>query len=157
MSRWLEVAQKHFDGSQPVRQNNRRSQDHKHIRFASHSLEHFFIHDVEDSCDGSNQFKDGSPISFRLMLTWMLCTRETSWQARRGRLPWHFLCVFKPGKVLSVTVQPKAGRWKKQAYFAKPVYILWPSSLGLDGGGMQCTRPGGWMNPAHETSSFRCK
>ena len=64
MSRWLEVAQKHFDGSQPVRQNNRRGQDHKHIRFASHSLEHFFHHDDEDSCDGSNQFKDGSPYPF---------------------------------------------------------------------------------------------
>jgi len=34
------------------------------------------------------------------------------------------LHVFKAGKVLPVTVQPKAGRWKKQAYFAKPVYIL---------------------------------
>ena len=103
-------------------------------QFVNHSLKHFFTHDVEDSCDGSNQSKDGSPISFRLMVTWMLCTRETSWQARRGRLLRHFQCVFKPGKVLSVTVQPKAGRWKKQAYFAKSVYILRPSSLGLDGG-----------------------
>ena len=54
-----------------------------------------------------------------------------------------------------MTVQPKAGRWMKQAYFAKSVYILRPSSLGLDGGGVQCTRPGGKMNPAHQTSSSR--
>ena len=43
---------------------------------------------------------------------------------KERRLLWHFLHVFKAGKVLSVTVQPKAGWWKKQAYFAKPVYIL---------------------------------
>ena len=43
----------------------------------------------------------------------------------------------------------------KQAYFAKSVYILRPSSLGLDGGGVQCTRPGGKMNPAHQASSSR--
>ncbi|MEE1241356.1 MAG: hypothetical protein U0K56_06425, partial [Bacteroidaceae bacterium] len=54
-----------------------------------------------------------------------------------------------------LTVQPKAGRWMKQAYFAKSVYILRPSSLGLDGGGVQCTRPGGKMNPAHQASSSR--
>ncbi len=47
-------------------------------QFVNHSLKHFFTHDVEDSCDGSNQSKDGSPISFRLMVTWMLCTRETN-------------------------------------------------------------------------------
>ena len=93
-------------------------------QFVNHSLKHFFTHDVEVSCDGSNQSKDGSPISFRLTVTWMLCTRETYWQARRGRLLWHFQYVFSSGKVLSVTVQPKAGRWKKQAYFAKSVYIL---------------------------------
>ena len=44
--------------------------------------------------------------------------------SKERRLLWHFLHVFKAGKVLSVTVQPKAGRWKKQAYFAKSVYIL---------------------------------
>ena len=47
-------------------------------QFVNHSLKHFFTHDVEVSCDGSNQSKDGSPISFRLMVTWMLCTRETN-------------------------------------------------------------------------------
>ena len=113
------------------------------IRFVNHSLKHFFTHDIEDSCDGSNQFKDGSPISFRLMVTWMLCTRETSWRARRRRLLRHFQYVFSSGKVLSVTVRPKAGRWKKQAYFAKSVSILRPSSLGLDGKHVQCTRPRG--------------
>ena len=89
------------------------------------------------------------------MVTSILRTREVDWRTRRWRLLWHFLYVFKPGKVLCVTVQPKAGRWEKQAYFAKPVYILRPSSLGLDGGCMQCTCPEGQMNPAHETSSFR--
>ena len=44
--------------------------------------------------------------------------------SKERRLLWHFQYVFKAGKVLSVTVQPKAGRWKKQAYFAKSVYIL---------------------------------
>ena len=33
-------------------------------QFVNHSLKHFFIHDVEDSCDGSNQSKDGSPYPF---------------------------------------------------------------------------------------------
>ena len=47
-------------------------------QFVNHSLKHFFTHDVEVSCDGSNQSKDGSPISFRLTVTWMLCTRETN-------------------------------------------------------------------------------
>ena len=31
----------------------------------------------------------------------------------------HFLLVIMTGERLSVTVQPKAGRWMKQAYFAK--------------------------------------
>ena len=30
------------------------------IRFISHSIEHIFIRDAEDSCDGSNQSRDGS-------------------------------------------------------------------------------------------------
>lgn len=30
------------------------------IRFVSHSFKHFFIHDAEKSCDGSNQSWDGS-------------------------------------------------------------------------------------------------
>ena len=34
----------------------------KSIRFVNRSFKHFFIHDVEDSCDGSYQFKDGSHI-----------------------------------------------------------------------------------------------
>ena len=34
----------------------------KSIRFVNRSFMHFFIHDVEDSCDGSYQFKDGSNI-----------------------------------------------------------------------------------------------
>lgn len=31
----------------------------KSIRFVNRSVKHFFIHDAEDSCDGSYQFKDG--------------------------------------------------------------------------------------------------
>ena len=34
------------------------------IKFFNSSLKHFSIHDVEGSCDGSNQFKDGSPYPF---------------------------------------------------------------------------------------------
>lgn len=34
----------------------------KSIRFVNRSFKHFFIHDVEDSCDGSYQFKDGPHI-----------------------------------------------------------------------------------------------
>ena len=34
----------------------------KSIRFVNRSFKHFFIHDVEDSCDGSFQFKDGPHI-----------------------------------------------------------------------------------------------
>lgn len=34
----------------------------KSIRFVNRSFKHFFIHDAEDSCDGSYQFKDGSHI-----------------------------------------------------------------------------------------------
>lgn len=34
----------------------------KSIRFVNHSFKHFFIHDAEDSCDGSYQFKDGTHI-----------------------------------------------------------------------------------------------
>lgn len=33
-------------------------------QFVNHCLKHFFTHDVEDSCDGSNQSKDGSPYPF---------------------------------------------------------------------------------------------
>ena len=36
----------------------------KFIRFVNHSLKHFFIRDVKNSYDGSNQFKDGSPYPF---------------------------------------------------------------------------------------------
>lgn len=34
----------------------------KSIRFVNRSFKHFFIYDVEDSCDGSYQFKDGPHI-----------------------------------------------------------------------------------------------
>lgn len=34
------------------------------IRFVNHSFKHFFIHGVEDFCDGSNQFKDDSLYPF---------------------------------------------------------------------------------------------
>ena len=34
----------------------------KSIRFVNRSFKNFFIHDAEDSCDGSYQFKDGSHI-----------------------------------------------------------------------------------------------
>ncbi len=37
------------------------------IRFVSHSFKHFFIHDAEDSCDGSNQSRDGSHHILSLM------------------------------------------------------------------------------------------
>ena len=30
------------------------------IKFFNRSFKHFSVHDVEGSCDGSNQFKDGS-------------------------------------------------------------------------------------------------
>ena len=33
----------------------------KLICFVNHNLKRFFIHDIENSCDGSKQFKDGSP------------------------------------------------------------------------------------------------
>lgn len=36
----------------------------KLIRFVNHSLKHFFIRDVEDSCGSNNQFKDDSPYPF---------------------------------------------------------------------------------------------
>lgn len=36
----------------------------KSIRFVNRSFKHFFIHDAEDSCDGSYQFKDDSPYPF---------------------------------------------------------------------------------------------
>lgn len=36
----------------------------KLIRFVNHSLKHFFVRDVEDSCGSSNQFKDDSPYPF---------------------------------------------------------------------------------------------
>ena len=34
----------------------------KSIRFVNRSFKHFFIHDAEDSCDESFQFKDGPHI-----------------------------------------------------------------------------------------------
>ena len=34
------------------------------IKFFYHSFKHFSVHDVDDSCDDSNQFKDGSPYPF---------------------------------------------------------------------------------------------
>lgn len=34
------------------------------VRLINHSFKHFFIHDVEDSWDGSNQLKDDYPYSF---------------------------------------------------------------------------------------------
>ena len=34
------------------------------FRFVNHSLQHFFIHDVEYPCDDSSQFKDGFPSPF---------------------------------------------------------------------------------------------
>ena len=37
------------------------------IRFVSHSFKHFFIRDAEDSCDGNNQSRDGSPHILLLM------------------------------------------------------------------------------------------
>ncbi len=36
----------------------------------------------------------------------------------------HFLLVIMAGDRLSFTVQPKAGRWMKLAYFCNAVYIL---------------------------------
>ena len=38
------------------------------IRFVSHSFKHFFIRDAEDSCDGSNQSRDGSHHILLLMV-----------------------------------------------------------------------------------------
>ena len=37
----------------------------KLISIVHHNLKRFFIRDIENSCDGSKQFKDGSPISHR--------------------------------------------------------------------------------------------
>ena len=34
------------------------------IRSVNHSLQYFFIHDVEYPCDDSGQFKDGFPSPF---------------------------------------------------------------------------------------------
>ena len=34
------------------------------IKFFNSSFKHFSVHDVDDSCDDSNQFKDGSPYPF---------------------------------------------------------------------------------------------
>ncbi len=34
------------------------------VRLVNHSFIHFFIHDIEDSWDSSNQFKDDYPYSF---------------------------------------------------------------------------------------------
>ena len=36
----------------------------------------------------------------------------------------HFLLVITTEERLSFTVQPKAGRWMKLAYFCNAVYIL---------------------------------
>lgn len=33
-------------------------------RFVNHGFKHFFIHGVEDFCDGSYQFKDDSQYPF---------------------------------------------------------------------------------------------
>lgn len=38
------------------------------IRFVSHSFKHFFIRDAEDSCDDSNQSRDGSHHILSLMV-----------------------------------------------------------------------------------------
>ena len=38
------------------------------IRFVSHSFKHFFIHDAEDSCDGSDLSRGGSPHILSLMV-----------------------------------------------------------------------------------------
>lgn len=34
------------------------------VRLVNHNFIHFFIHDIEDSWDSSNQFKDDYPYSF---------------------------------------------------------------------------------------------
>ena len=34
------------------------------IKFFNCSFKHLSVHDVDDSCDDSNQFKDGSPYPF---------------------------------------------------------------------------------------------
>ena len=34
------------------------------IKFFNSSFKHFSVHDVDDSCDDSNQFKDGSSYPF---------------------------------------------------------------------------------------------
>ena len=47
------------------------------------------------------------------------CARNADWWTRRWRLLLHFQQVVMTRKRVSVTVQPKAGRWMKQAYFAK--------------------------------------
>ena len=36
----------------------------------------------------------------------------------------HILLIITTGERLSFTVQPKAGRWMKLAYFCNEVYIL---------------------------------
>ena len=44
---------------------------------------------------------------------------QRGWRTTRRRLLRHHLYVSQSEKELSFTVQPKAGRWMKQAYFAK--------------------------------------
>ena len=82
------------------------------------------------------------------------CARNADWWTRRWRLLLHFQQVVMTRKRVSVTVQPKAGRWMKLRYFCRAVYILRPSSLGLDGGDIQYARLGSRMRLAHEASSF---
>ena len=76
-------------------------------------------------------------------------------RARRRSLMCRIHFASWAGALHTSTVQPKAGRSENIYWLGKVSLLHPPSSLGLDGGCMQCTRPGGKMNPAHKASSFR--
>ena len=107
------------------------------IRFVSHSFKHFFIRDAEDSCDGSNQSRDGSHHILSLMAISRLYKESrlankemkassalpVGLQIRREVIPhrptqgWTVREYILRCKSIqaSSTVQPWVGRWRRES------------------------------------------